>query len=224
MNELIFSLHIIFIAFFLIISLKAGKAALTVYIVLLAVIANIFVVKQVSLFSLDVTSADVYVIGAILGLNFLQEYFGKKEAKKAVHITLGSFIFFLCMLKMHLFYQPNSFDTTQESFLTIFSVSNRIFIVSILGVYIVQWFSLILFSMLKKIFNDRYFHMRQFIALVCSQLLDTLLFSFLALWGVVENLLHIMVFSFVIKMIVIVASTLLIKVYSQKFHQATLNQ
>ena len=43
-------------------------------------------------------------------------------------------------------------------------------------------------------------------SLFVTQLLDTILFSFLGLYGLVENILHIIVVSFLVKVAVILSS------------------
>ncbi|MBU6446498.1 MAG: queuosine precursor transporter, partial [Verrucomicrobia bacterium] len=112
MNELIFFLHIWIVLAFALGALRLGQAALTAFIGLQGVLANLLVVKQMSLFGLTVTCSDVFSIGGILSLNLLQEYFGKDAAKRAVNISLGALLFFALMSQIHLFYQPAPFDAT----------------------------------------------------------------------------------------------------------------
>ena len=59
-----------------------------------ALIANLFVLKQIHLFGMEVTASDGYAIGSLLGLNVLQEFYGKKEAKQATCICFFFMTFF----------------------------------------------------------------------------------------------------------------------------------
>jgi uncharacterized integral membrane protein (TIGR00697 family) len=60
---------------------------------LLAVIANLFVLKQTVLFGLHVTCSDVYVIGSMLSLNLLQEHYGQREGQRAIWITFLAMVY-----------------------------------------------------------------------------------------------------------------------------------
>ena len=76
MNEFVFFLHIFVVATFALGACRLGKEMLVAWIGLQAVLANLFVLKQMKLFWLDVTCSDVYAVGAFLSLNLLQEYYG----------------------------------------------------------------------------------------------------------------------------------------------------
>ena len=84
MNELFFIIHTIIIAGFALGSLALGSSALVAFVCLSCVLANLFVIKQITLFGLTATSADAFTVGATIGLNLLQEYFGKEIAKREV--------------------------------------------------------------------------------------------------------------------------------------------
>src|ERR1700704_2652696 len=104
MNELIFFLQTILILGFALGAFKLGKEALIAWVAIQALIANLFVLKQITLFGLDVTASDAFAIGSLLGLNFLQEYFNREEANKATWICFFFMIFFVLVSQIHLFY------------------------------------------------------------------------------------------------------------------------
>ena len=93
MNELIFFAHVIIISLFTIFSLKISKEALVAFIALYCVLANLLVLKQITLFGLHPTASDAFSVGAILGLNLLQEYYGKITAKKAIWTCFLALVF-----------------------------------------------------------------------------------------------------------------------------------
>lgn len=202
MNELVFIGHIWIVIGFALLSLRLGSAGLTAFIALQGVLANLFVVKQMNLFGFSVTCSDVFAIGGILSLNLLQEYFGKEAAKRAVKISLGALLFFAAMSQIHLLYQPTDLDTTHDSFANIFSSSLRIVAASLSTFFIVQQFDVRFFSILKGKLP-----VRIAISLFTSQLLDTVLFSLLGLYGLVESLFDIILMSFIIKCMIILASS-----------------
>lgn len=211
MNELIFLLQIILLVGFTLGALKLGKEALTSWVCIQALIANLFVLKQITLFGLHVTASDAFVIGSLLGLNLLQEYFSREYAQKATWICFFSMLFFALIAKLHLFYLPNQFDGSQEAFFTLLSPSTRLFTASLSVFFIVQQIDIRFFVFLKKKLPNLSFAARAALALTVSQFLDTLLFSFAGLYGIVASLTDIILFSFAIKMIVIGFSTSILK-------------
>lgn len=203
MNELIFFAQTLLIVGFALGAFKLGKQALVAWIAIQALLANLFVLKQVTLFGLEVTASDAYVIGSLLGLNFLQEYYDQKEAIKATKICFFFMLFFTLVSQLHLIYQPSPYDSSQSAFLTILTPSPRLMIASITVFFIVQQIDVRFFAFLKKNLPQTNFAVRAGIALVFSQLLDTVLFSLAGLYGVVASVIDIMIMSFMIKLIVI---------------------
>lgn len=206
MNELLFFGHILVVMGFLLGALRMGKHALVAFISLMAVLANLFVIKQMDFFSFTITCSDVFAVGAILGLNLLQEHYGKKEAKRAVNISFFALLFYVAMSQLHLFYEPSTFDTAQEAFATILKPAPRIVIASLIVFYIIQKFDVLLFGFLRKIFKERYLPIRMTISLLITQFLDTLLFSFAGLYGLVASIFDIVLISFLVKTAIILCS------------------
>jgi queuosine precursor transporter len=206
MNEIIFLLHIITVISFALVSLFIGRCALVSFVCLQGILANIFVVKQIRLFGLDVTCGDVFIVGAILGLNLLQEYYGKKIVKNAILIGFLGMVFYLVMTKFLLFYEPNSFDFTHKLFEGIFQFLPRITAASIFVHFLIQVLSYWFYGFLKNAFAGNYLVARNAFVLLSTQLLDTILFSFLGLYGIVGSILSVIIMSFTIKAIVVLVS------------------
>jgi hypothetical protein len=203
MNEIYFFLDILVIIVFVFLALKLNKNYLIALIVVQSLIANLFVVKQITLFNQMVTASDIFIVGIILSENLLQEYFGKKEARKAIYLSFFTLLFFLIVSKIHMLYIPNKFDIANEAFRVILKNNLRIILSSIFVFFLVQRVDIFIFSFFKKIFNERYLSLRLFLSNSLSQLIDTVLFSFIALYGVIGKIYDVMLFSFLIKIIVI---------------------
>ena len=216
MNELLFFIHVVLVMGFGFIALKMGKPALIVLIALQAILANLFVIKQMSLFGFDVTCSDVFVIGSIFGLNLLREYYGKTVAEKALWICFFAMTFFVVMAQVHLFYHPSIFDTAHSAFSTILSSSLRLLAVSLAVFIFVQQIELRLFGMLKAKFSALPLSLRNAIAVGMTQFLDTFLFSIFGLWGLVANLFDVILVNYLIKLLVIALMSPLIH-FSKRF-------
>ncbi|MFS8506810.1 MAG: queuosine precursor transporter [Candidatus Babeliales bacterium] len=77
----------------------------------------------------------------------------------------------------------------------------RIIIASFFVAAISIRLNLVLFQLFEKRFGRVFFALNAFLALTLSQLLDTALFSFFALYGSVESIIPIIFFSSLVKTI-----------------------
>ena len=215
MNEGIFLVHATLVLAFSLFSLKMGKNALVGFIVIQAFLANFFIQKQIVWFGFTVTCTDVFSIGSLFSFNLLQEYFGKEEAKKAIKITFFLLFFSALMSQIHLFYTPSVQDYSQEHYQKILGIIPRIFFISISVFFFSQYADMQIFTFLKKKKPKLSFASRSFISMAISQLLDTALFTYLALYDVVSSLFHVLVVSYFIKLSIISFNSLFSK-YSLK--------
>lgn len=218
MNEGIFITHVVLVVGAVLLSLRGGKNVLVALIALQAVLANLFVVKQISLFGCSVTCSDVFAIGSILGLNLLQEYFGKAEANLAVKASFWSLCFFTLMSKIHLFYVPIPADTAHQAFAEILGSTGRISCASIFVYFLVQKWDVFFYGKLQTLI-PRHFLLRFGISITVAQFFDTVLFSYLGLYGLVESMWDIVLMSFLAKCIVIACSGFFISLTKKwRFH------
>lgn len=206
MNELIFFLHLLIVIIFTFASLRLGKEALVVWLVLQSVMANVFVLKQTVLFSLQVTCSDVYAVGSFITLNLMQEFFEVRLAKRAIWIAVLSQSAFLIMSQMHILYMPGPDDFSQNAFTTILQFYPRILTASIIVFFVVQQMDVKVFQVLKTMIPNVAFVWRNLLGLILSQIVDTLLFSLLALWGIVYSLGDVIIMALAIKGLLIALS------------------
>lgn len=207
MNYIIFTIHTLIISGLTLLFGRLGNAALTSYISLLFVLTNIFVIKQMNLCGFNATCADAYIIGVSFGINLLQEVWGKKTAQKAIFISFLCSLFYMIMGYFHLWYIPAQHDTSHFHFVYLLDNSSRIVIASFISYLIVQYADTMLYGFMKKRYNGKYFILRNYLSMFSSQLFDTIIFSMLGLYGIVHNILDIMIVSYAIKVIAILLST-----------------
>ncbi len=207
MNECIFILHIFSIFFFTLGALKLGKEALCTWICLQALLANLFVLKQIMLFGFHVTASDVFAVGGILGLNFMQEFFVKKESQKTTLICFCALLLFAALSKIHLLYISSPEDAMHPFYKEILDPAPRLFLASLAVFFIVQKIDMKLFGKLKSSLKNSPLAVRNLISLCTSQLLDTVLFTFLGLYGLVFSLFDVIIVSFTVKVLVVACLT-----------------
>jgi uncharacterized integral membrane protein (TIGR00697 family) len=207
LNELIFLLHIISVTILGLIALRLGKSALIAIIALQCIVANIFVTKQILLFGFNVTGTDVFIIGAELSLNLLQEFYGFDAAKKAIKVSFLMLLSFLVYSIFQLWYVPSLADTMHPSFCAILGFTPRIVLASILAYFISQSSSVLIFGFLQKLFNNKFFALRSGITTSISQFIDTVVFTFAALYGITYSVAQVITLSFAIKLFAIALAT-----------------
>lgn len=207
MNELIFLSHIIILVLTLLFALKLGKEALVGLICVLSVLMNLFVIKQINLFGLTVTATDALAVAVTLGLNLLQEYYGRAIAQKTIWISFFTSVVTIIMGYMHLLYMPALTDTSSEHFTAILSFMPRIVIASLFTYVVVMNFDAWLYARLKKKYDGNYLVARNYASISITQLLDTVMFSFLGLWGIVSSIGTIIAVSYTMKFITIILAT-----------------
>jgi queuosine precursor transporter len=204
MNHTIFIFYITAVSIASILALRLGGEALVALMCLEWVLANLFVVKQISLFGLDVTASDALAIGSTLSLNLLQEYYGKTLAQKAIFISFFASSFYVIMTLLHLAYVPHSFDTSHIHFAAILSPMPRLIIASLIAYLITQTLECKLYAFFRMKFHNRHFILRNYLSVALTQLLDTILFTFIGLYGIIEHAGHVIIVSYAIKLITLI--------------------
>ena len=207
MNEIIFFVHIIVLIVALLTALRIGITAVVALICIFTAFMNIFVVKQIILFGFTVTPTDAFTVAISIGLNLIQEYKNQAAAQRAIIISFFTAIVVLAISSLHLLYTPSPTDTMHNHFFMIFSFLPRIVIASVVTYLCVMYVDTILYGILKKKFDNRYLVGRNYISLLICQLLDTVMFSLLGLWGIAANIGHIIVVSYGVKLITIAIMT-----------------
>lgn len=220
MSESLFFIQILLVGIFTLGAFRFGASALTAWIVLLSIIANLFVIKQVQLFGFEATASDAFALGSMLGLNLLQEYFGKEKAKKTTWVCLYSIFFFTLAAQLHLVFPASVHDKSQQAFHLILSPSLRLFLASLVTFFISQRFDLLCFAFLQKKLPHKSFAFRSLISLIASQCVDTFLFSLLGLYGIVSAIFDVFLLSFMLKTLAILLLTLFTR-WTRRLHIQT---
>ncbi len=203
MNELTFFIHIAALVSFILLALRIGKEALIAALAIQVILGNLFVTKQMTLFGLDITCSEVYTVGAIFTLNLMQTYFGKKTATKGLGIVFLLLFFVIIMSQFQLRYLPSKYDSMHPAFAAILEYAPRIMITSFFCALSMQKLDMELFGFLKKRLTKLPFFIPFVCASLVTQLLDTILFSYIALYGIVHSMKDIIVMSYLVKVTII---------------------
>src|SRR5574344_621801 len=183
-----------------------GKEGVYAWTVLETIAANIEVLILIDAFGMQMTLGNVFFASSFLATDILSEVYGKKEADKAVWLGIAATVAFLVVSLMWQLYIPSENDVSWKKINAIFSVTPRIMLAS-LAAYVVselfdvwcyhKWWD---FTTAKCNDKKRYLWLRNNASTLAAQLVNTALFTFLAVWKTYDTktLVSIAVASYII--------------------------
>lgn len=190
MNELLFIGSVLFfLGSVLIIYRLFGRSGLFVFTAFATLLANIQVCKTVTIFGLSTTAGNVLYASTFLVTDILSEKYGKKEAGKAVKYGLAVTLLWVIGTQLTLLFIPNENDYIQPSLQVVFGLVPRIAFASLAGYVISQSLDVFLYHFIwsRTGGTKSGLWIRNNGSTLTSQAVDTLIFTFLAFWGVYQT-------------------------------------
>lgn len=192
---------------------KFGKLGLYIWIPVSTILANIQVVILVNLFGMSTTLGNILYAGGFLVTDILSENHGKEDAYLAVKIGFFSLISSTILMKIAVLFVPQSSPEALEVFNSlkhIFDFLPRIAISSLIAYLLSQTHDVWAYEKWKNKFQGRkYLWLRNNFSTLVSQIIDNVVFTLLAFWGVypLDVLIQIFLSSYILKFIVAIADT-----------------
>ena len=192
-----------------------GKTGLYCLTVFATIAANIEVLLLVDAFGMEMTLGNILFAMTFLITDVLSENEGKRAANLAVVIGIVTSVLFLLVSQSWLLYLPSGNDWAQPAFRAIFSNTPRMMLSSLVVYAVTQAFDVWLyhawwrFSTRRSGSSRRFLWLRNNGSTLVSQLLNTLLFTFFAFWGVysLQTLASIVLSSYAIFVVTSLADT-----------------
>jgi uncharacterized integral membrane protein (TIGR00697 family) len=187
-----------------------GKLGLYIWIPVATILANIQVLKMVDLLSIGVTLGNITYASSFLVTDILSENYGKKSARRAVFIGFFSLTATVIIMNIALMFKPNEFDFIQESLKNIFALLPRIALASLIAYGVSQFHDVWAYNFWKNLFpGEKFLWLRNNASTMVSQLLDSVIFTFIAFWGLLpqSEFLQILISTYVLKWIVAAIDT-----------------
>lgn len=206
-NEMLLILSLIIIYGFVLASyMLFQEKGLFCWTVLATIAANIEVLILVNVFGMSQTLGNVLFASTFLVTDILSEIAGKKEANQAVSIGIFVSAAFIVVSQMWFLFTPASGDWAMPHIQAVFSNTPRLMVVGLVVYAVAQRFDVWLYHLLwnatAKHSNSkrRFLWLRNNGSTLCSQLLNTVLFTVGAFWGVYKGneLIGIMISSYII--------------------------
>jgi uncharacterized integral membrane protein (TIGR00697 family) len=186
-----------------------GKNALYVIIAVDILVCNLQVIKTIELFGLVATLGNVLYGSIFLATDLLSETYGKEEARKGVWLGFFALIFMTITMQLALKFQPHESDFAQPALQTIFSMLPRITVASLLAYLLSQHHDIWAFHFWKNQTRGKYLWLRNNASTWISQAIDSIVFVFVAFYGVfeIQVVLSILLTTYIIKLIVAILDT-----------------
>ncbi|MEQ9560971.1 MAG: queuosine precursor transporter [Woeseiaceae bacterium] len=170
-----------------------GKAGLQVAIATAIILANLQGPKLTVIFGVQTSLGVIFYSSIFFATDVLSENYGKAAANKAVRMGLAVSVIVLLMLSLALLYAPSDRPGTadfsiriHESFATIVNFTPRFVIGSLIAYYLSQTFDVWAFHKIKSMTGEKWLWLRNNLSTLGSQALDTLIFSLVTWWGIVD--------------------------------------
>ncbi|WP_066900806.1 queuosine precursor transporter [Streptobacillus notomytis] len=164
---------------------KWGKVGLMIFAPISIILANVQVNKLVYLFGIETTLGNIAYSSIFLISDILSENYGKKAASKVVGIGFLTMIFTTVVMNIALILAPSTNDTSQVHLAAIFTPFIRFTVASLLAYVISSNVDINLYQIIKKIYPDfNNIWIRNNLSTLLSQVLDNLIFNFVAFYGV----------------------------------------
>lgn len=184
-----------------------GKTGVTAFIGAAVVIMNILVTKSMIIFGVGATGGNVLYASIFLATDLLSEYYGGKEARKAVTIGFGCSVFSLIAISVTLLFEPASWDWAHPPLAAIFTPVARIVAGSMIAYLISQYLDTYTYDFIRRRFKPLW--LRNNGSTWTSQLADTLIFCTIALLGTMplKAWLQVVLSTYLLKIVVAALDT-----------------
>lgn len=209
-NEILFFLSIV-IYFSLMLGFYKlfGKTGLYIWIGMGMVYSNIEVLLMVDMFGHEATLGNVIYGSTFLATDILNENHSKREASFTVLIGFLAVVSIIILSQITMLFTPNINDFAMENFKGIFELAPRIALASIGTYFISQMFDIWVYQKIKSKTGEKYLWLRNNASTLISQFIDTVVFTFLAFYGLLDNevVLAMILPSYFIKLVVSLLDT-----------------
>lgn len=187
-----------------------GRVGLFIWVPIAAIVANLQVLKTVELFGLTATLGNIVYASSFLVTDILSENYGKRDARHAVAIGFVAIFALVGLMNLALLFEPDSTDFSQPHLSALFEILPRVSGASLAAYLISQYHDVWAYSFWRNRFpGRRTIWLRNNLSTLVSQLIDSIVFSFLAFLGVfpLPVVIEIAATTYLFKLIVAVADT-----------------
>ena len=182
--------------------------AINAVFIMSLLIANVVAGKVVNLFGFIVPSAVVAYGITFLCTDVINEIWGKKEAQKTVKLGLKIQLASTALILLAIWLPPAIFAVDfNVAFKTVLGQNVRVVFASLTAYTISQAHDVISFNFWRNKTKGKHKWLRNNASTLVSQIIDTAIFITIAFWGLVPNLLWMIISQYVVKAIIALLDT-----------------
>ena len=152
------------------------KYGLITWVAIATILANILTAKTIQVCGIDVTLGTTLFASNFLATDILVEKYSKKDAQMSVYMGLFGSICLLIFTQFAIYYIPSEFDYAHGSICTLFTLSMRITISSLVMYAVANFADIYLYSKIKEKTNGKYMWLRNNVSTILCNCLENFLF------------------------------------------------
>ena len=216
MNELLLTgTVLLYLGILLLVKRYWGLPGFYAWIAIAAILANIEVDKLIYAFGLEMTLGNVFFASQFLTTDIISETYGKRASKRAVNVGIFACVFLIIATQIMLAFVPSDNDTMQGAMEAVFSQVPQVAVASLVTYFVVQKLDVFLYHAIWSHTFKRcgkrkpYLWLRNNLATITSQLVNSFMFNFLAFWCVhdLPTLVNLSLATFIIGVVLALLDT-----------------
>lgn len=162
------------------------------------VLVNTIGSKIITLMGVRVSVGIFFMPVLFVATDIIGEVYGEKEARSFVNISLAMLVVMMAMTRLCIALVPNDNWPYQNEYSVIFGSSLRMTCASLISFAVSQKLDVVLFAFIKRITGEKHLWIRNNVATIICQFLDTVLFDFIAFWHLTEDYTVAFLFTLII--------------------------
>ncbi len=159
------------------------KEGLYVWLSIATILANITVCKMIDVFSFTTSLGNVLFASIFLATDIMSEKYSKEDAKKGVYISIFSGITYIIITQLTLLFIPSSDDIVNQAMKSLFSISIRTILASMLMFFISNMMDIYIYNKLKDKYPDKLWFRNNISTILCNGI-ENYFFNTLAFIGI----------------------------------------
>ena len=162
------------------------------------VLVNTIGSKIISLAGVRVSVGIFFMPVLFVATDIVGEVYGEKEVKTFVNICLAMLVIMVTMTRLCIAIAPNKNWPYQNEYSIIFGSSLRMTCASIVSFAVSQKLDVVLFAFIRRLTGEKHLWIRNNVATIICQFIDTVLFEFIAFWHLTPTYTFSFLFTLII--------------------------
>lgn len=162
------------------------------------VLVNTIGSKIINLAGVRVSVGIFFMPVLFVATDIVGEVYGEKEVKTFVNICLAMLVIMVTMTRLCIAIAPNENWPYQNEYSIIFGSSLRMTCASIVSFAVSQKLDVVLFAFIRRLTGEKHLWIRNNVATIICQFIDTVLFEFIAFWHLTPTYTFSFLFTLII--------------------------